>query len=100
LFEFNIENEQKFVYNFLEARNMNIVIEIIYLGWKHEVLRTGSFPVNKKKFAKNPDQTAAELALSWIWIIRKNENVSKIIKVTYNKDHDITKLVNALDHPH
>jgi len=77
---------------------MNIHIEIIYFGSRSDILRKGNFPVNSRRFNEDPDRAAAEVALNWIWEIRREHHVGKIIKVTYNKEHEITDLVMELGH--
>lgn len=75
----------------------NVHIEINYIGWQSDITRKGNFPINIYKFKQNGDRTAAEVALNWINKIRNEEHIGEILKVTYNKDHDITELVKDLD---
>ena len=63
------------------------------MGWESSIERKGSFPVNSRKFEENNDLTAAEVAYQWIRQIMLKENISKLILVAYNGDHDITDLV-------
>ncbi|MFB9989028.1 hypothetical protein [Bacillus benzoevorans] len=76
---------------------MNIYIEVNYIGWECDILRKGNFPVNSWQFKEDPDWTVAEVTLKWINEIRRENNISKITKVTYNRDNDITDLVKELD---
>ena len=76
---------------------MMVHIELVYLGWDNTIMQKGNFPVDQRKFKEDPDYAAAEVALKWIREIRREHEVSKIIKVTYNKEHDITDLVKDLD---
>lgn len=76
---------------------MNIHIEVNYVSWECDILKKGNFPVNSIKFKQEPDRAAADVALKWINQIRRENNISKIIKVTYNKEHDITDIIKDLD---
>lgn len=73
---------------------MTIFIEIYYFGQSHEIYRKGNFPVNRRKFDSDPAGAAAEVALNWIKDILREHFVSRVIRVTYNKENDITELVN------
>ncbi|MBB6446432.1 hypothetical protein HNR53_003091 [Bacillus benzoevorans] len=53
--------------------------------------------MNSWQFKEDPDWTVAEVTLKWINEIRRENNISKITKVTYNRDNDITDLVKELD---
>src|SRR4051812_16958265 len=94
---FQVEKEHLFAYNVNEVKIMNVLIEIIYIGWQNEILRKGNFLVNTKKFKEDPDHTVAEVALKWIHDIRVEGHISKIIRVRYNGENDITELVEELD---
>lgn len=72
---------------------MNVLIKLIYIGWESNIERKGTFPINKKQFEENNDLAVTAVAYHWIREIQRKENISKIIEVTYNRDHDITELV-------
>lgn len=95
-FDFNIELEHSFVYNVNEVKLMNVLIEINYIGWESRISQKGNFAVDSWKFKEDPDWTVAAAALTWINKIRRENNVSKIINVTYNNEHDITNIVMDL----
>lgn len=64
-----------------------------YVGWENNIERTGSFPVNSRKFQQDGDMAAAEAAYRWVRDILRLEHISQIVKITYNEEHDITELV-------
>lgn len=74
---------------------MNILVELTYIGWDSTIQRSGSFPVNSKKFHENSEATAAEIAIKWIREIYRHEHISRLISVKFNRDHDITGLVRS-----
>lgn len=76
---------------------MTILIELVYYGHEHNIVRRGNFRVDKRKFNEDQDRAAAEVAFRWVKQIRREEYISKIIKVKYNAI-DITELVQDLYH--
>ncbi|WP_071394804.1 hypothetical protein [Bacillus tuaregi] len=72
---------------------MEVFIELIYFGQRSEILRKGNFPI--EKYNKDLDMAAAEAAIHWIKQIKREHIVSRIIKVTYDKNHDITEIIIA-----
>jgi hypothetical protein len=76
---------------------MSVLIEINYICWGNDISQKGNFVINTRKYKQNPNGAVAEIVLQWINDIRKKLNIDKLIKVTYNRDHDITNLVVALD---
>lgn len=72
---------------------MNVLIKLVYLGWETNIGRKGYFPVDSRRFKENSDMAVAEVAYQWVREIRRTENISKIVEITYNGEHDITELV-------
>jgi hypothetical protein len=73
---------------------LNITIEIIYRGYEHKILQSGSFQVNVKAFKENEKEEAARVALNWIDELKKETPHMRMIKVKYN-GNDITDLITA-----
>ncbi|HWO76538.1 MAG TPA: hypothetical protein VNM69_11685 [Bacillus sp. (in: firmicutes)] len=81
-----------------EEINMQILIKIQLSieGTRSEY--AGHFPVNNRKFKKDPDWEAAITAYQQIQKIKYETGYRKteILKVTYNEDKDITELVKRV----
>jgi hypothetical protein len=76
---------------------MNIIIRIIYRGYASKIMRRGEFKVSMKQFKEDPDRVAANEAMKFLKMIRKEGHIEEIIEVVYNDDHDITALIKDLD---
>ena len=72
---------------------MNVLIKLEYIGWEGNTESKGYFPINKRKFEEKEDLAIAEVAYQWVKDIRRAENISKIVKITYSGDRDITEIV-------
>jgi len=73
---------------------MNVLIKLTYIGWEESnTERKGYFPVNGRSFNENSDMAVTEVAYGWLREILREEHISKIVKITYNGEHDITALV-------
>jgi hypothetical protein len=62
---------------------MNVLIKLIYIGWESNIERKARFPVNSRRFKENSDIVVTEVAYQWIKEIRRKENISKIILVSF-----------------
>jgi hypothetical protein len=62
---------------------MNVLIKLIYIGWESSIERKARFPVNSRRFKENSDMVVTEVAYQWIKEIRRKENISKIILVSF-----------------
>lgn len=76
-----------------DGKQMDVLIKLKYMGWETNIERKGYFPVNSRRFKENNDMAVAEAAYQWIREIMRKENISKILEITYNGEHDITELV-------
>jgi hypothetical protein len=76
---------------------MNINLEISFIGRSSRSLRRGSFPIRVSDFKKNPDETAAVMAMNWIRKIKREHGYNifefELLKVAYDSEHDVTELV-------
>lgn len=73
---------------------MHVLIKLEYMSWGGIVERKGAFPVNSGNFAAHGDLAVAEIAYRWIRnIMIKEHPVNEVVKVTYDREHDITELV-------
>ena len=78
---------------------MNVLIKLVYVSWESNSERKGYFQVNSRSFNENSDMTVAEVAYQWVRDILREENISQLVEVTYNKEHDITALVKHTVNP-
>ncbi|MGE6376625.1 hypothetical protein [Peribacillus muralis] len=78
---------------------MKINIKVYLHSKSTKFLQTGSFPVMKSDFKKDPDWTAAIAAYEWIQQIKRSIAASddfRIDQVIYNGENDITELVKKV----